>query len=126
MTPKKFPWHDPEMAEAKVQEAFAWWEWMRWIYNLAVLIAGVSALVLSMDLLTTEVIAWVMVYALAANGFYSVGFLAEMFDQHYFKSKIGLYRIRLLTFIVGTGFSMFITFFGGLTFLDPFWFDPAP
>lgn len=126
MTPDKFPWHDPEKAEAKAREAFAWWEWMRWIYNLAVLLAGVSGMVLIWVECESWMIVPIGIYGVVANCFYFLGFLAEMLDQHYFNGNIKVHRIRLHLFILGTVFSAFVTFFGALAFFDPMWFDPVP
>ncbi|MFN8395471.1 MAG: hypothetical protein U0176_12580 [Bacteroidia bacterium] len=126
MTPDKFPWHDPEMAEAKAREAFAWWEWMRWIYNLAMLLVGVSGIVLAGGNFYLWQIIFIGIYGVIANCFYFLGFITEMIDQHYFGGNIRLHRIRLGLFILGTVFSAFVTFFGTLTFFDPMWFDPVP
>lgn len=120
MTPDKFPWHDPEKAEAKAREAFAWWEWMRWIFNLALLIAGLSGMVLGELHFRVVDLVFIAIYGALANCCYMAGFLAEMVDQHYFGSNIGLHRIRLHMFILGTGFSMLGTFFGAAVLSSPF------
>ena len=92
----------------------------------AMLLVGVSGIVLAGGNFYLWQLIFIGIYGVIANCFYFLGFISEMIDQHYFGGNIRLHRIRLGLFILGTVFSAFVTFFGTLTFFDPMWFDPVP
>lgn len=82
-----------------------WWESKRWIYNLALLIAGCIAIY---DILNFIDYNWsfqdtfgVIIWTTGANLFYSAGLLIEIFDFYYFKNRLKLYRLRWLLFVCG-------------------------
>ncbi|GAB5564588.1 MAG: hypothetical protein Wins2KO_16510 [Winogradskyella sp.] len=91
-----------------------WWESKRWIYNLLVGLIGIVAIYFAISekpydwkiLDTLSVLFW----GIGANLFYSFGTLIELFDWYYFNNKLSVKKLRLLFFILGTGFSCLYSF----------------
>ncbi len=92
------------------KESFAWWERMRWIYNLAIGLVGGAALLFFAPKFGFGEVVGLIAYGLFANLFYLLGFWVEMADQHYLRGGIGLYRLRISLFLLGTIGSMLLTF----------------
>jgi hypothetical protein len=101
-------------------ESFAWWERMRWIYNLAVGLVGLSAILANANQFVTADMVGLVMYGLLANLFYTLGFYFEMADQHYFRGVLGLYKFRTLFFVAGSVGSMLLTLVTTLTYYEVF------
>ncbi len=92
-----------------------WWESKRWIFNLAVGLAGVIAIYYATSYSTfiwyrTDVLG-IIIWGIGANILYSSGTLIELFDWYYLKNAIRLKNLRGLFFVVGTVFSCLWTFY---------------
>jgi hypothetical protein len=102
----------------KIMSALTWWEKKRILFNLIVGALGVIGVFISpISMLKINILA-VIFYGLMANLFYSVGFLLEAFDLYYFKSKLQLFRFRLVLFVIGLLVVGLVTFLGAL--FNPF------
>ena len=101
------------------KESFAWWERMRWIYNLAVGLVGLAAILLFARRFEMLDLIGLVIYGLFANLFYLLGFWVEMADQHYLRGSIRLYRLRIALFLAGTIGPMLLTFIVTWAFYNP-------
>lgn len=91
-------------------EAFSWWEQKRLIYNLIIGLEGLTLLLIFSFPFVEKLISTIIVYGLIANVFYSIGFLLEMANIYYLKSKLNPEYLRWPLFVLGTLFSMLVTF----------------
>ena len=98
-----------------------WWERKRIIYNLVIIFVQITiALNEWMGVLRwgiSDVLIGSALFLLIANGFYTFGWAFEFLFQHYFSGfKLKPFH-RLLIFILGLLFSVFITGIVHLTWL---------
>ena len=90
--------------------ALAWWEKKRILFNVLVGFSGTIGILMNLSLFHTNDIILIIFYGLFANLMFSMGFLLEVFDDYYFKSKLKLQSFRLVLFLIGSIFSCIITF----------------
>jgi len=98
-----------------------WWERKRFIYNLVIIFVQV---IIALDYWNgvmrwgiSDVLIGSALFLLIANGFYTFGWALEFLIQHYF-SGFKLKTIhRLLIYILGLLFSVFVTGIVHLTWL---------
>lgn len=110
-----------DQKEDDYKSIIKWWERKRIIYNLVIIFVQVTiALNEWMGVLRwgiSDVLIGSALFLLIANGFYTFGWALEFLIQHYF-SRFKLKPIhRLLIFILGLLFSVFITGIVHLTWL---------
>lgn len=101
------------------KQSFAWWERMRWIYNIVLGLVGVGSILLFDSGFEMVNLMGLVFYGLFANLFYMLGFWLEMADQHYLRGGIGLYRFRISIFLLGTIGSMLLTFMVVWVYYEP-------
>ena len=99
--------------EGPLTEALKWWESKRLWFNVAVGVVGAASMVLffkpSFGTPITDIMGAVA-WGVVANIFYSVGFMAEAADHHYFKGRWKLEELRQIFWIVGTGAYVVVSF----------------
>ena len=96
--------------------AFAWWEKKRILFNFLVGFSGIIGVFLNFQFFDWNDIFLIIFYGLFVNLMYSIGFLLEVFDDYYFKSKLKLHSFRLVLFLIGSIFSCIITFVMAVVF----------
>lgn len=101
------------MTIEELKSDIKWWESKRWIFNIAVGLAGTFAIYQGLSGKeydwTIDDTLGVIFWGIGANIFYSLGVLLELFDWYYLKNRIGVKKIRLLFFVIGILFSCFWT-----------------
>lgn len=110
-----------DQKEDDYKSIIKWWERKRIIYNLVIIFVQITiALNEWMGVLRwgiSDVLIGSALFLLIANGFYTFGWAMEFLINHYF-SRFKLKPIhRLLIFILGLLFSIFITGIVHLTWL---------
>lgn len=104
-----------------LRSALIWWEKKRILYNLLVGLFGVVGLLWSphYDLYGFQIsdIYWILIWALGANVFYSMGFMVEALAEHYFKGRFSLVKWRWLLWTVGVIFSIGWTIVSALNYV---------
>lgn len=97
-------------------EIVRWWEWKRrLIYNGVVLLSGLPALVIALSfwselmLRPEDFVILVVMYAVAANACYTIGWVLELLLMVYFKLRQGFGKFRLVVYIIGCVFSAGVT-----------------
>lgn len=87
-----------------MNEAFAWWERWRIVFNAIMLVWGALLLVISgvMDADPVFAVIGGILFAVGINLTYMIGILLEYYDKWLLKSKLGLYNIRHILWILGT------------------------
>lgn len=95
-------------------ESIRWWETRRILFNIILVLCEVT----SIEAMPNGVLRWgfsrvvlgSIVFTLCANACYTLGFGTTIARLHYLK-KTGVYpNLRLLTYLIGVIFSIFVTF----------------
>jgi len=113
-----------KMTIEELKSNIKWWESKRWIYNIFVGIFGVLGVYDGISRgehhWSIDDILGIIIWGIAANFFYSLGILLEIFDWYYLKNKIGIKRFRLVFFVIGLLFSCLWTlWYSWLYFAKP-------
>ena len=94
-------------------ECIAWWERYRLIFNILVGVVGMASLFTggAFGLVSTfKLVVGILLYALAANLTFSLGWIGELMLRHYFGRTISLRPVRSIILVAGIAFSVVITF----------------
>jgi hypothetical protein len=105
-------YYNPESHDSAM-ECIAWWERYRLIFNILVGVTGLASLFTggAFGLVSTfEIVAGILLYGLAANLTFSLGWIGELLLRHYFGSNITLRPVRSVILVAGIAFSVVITF----------------
>ena len=94
----------------KISSSLAWWDKKRVLFNIITLVAAVVYLIMikPKNFGLNEIFG-ALLYGLILNVFYCLGFLMELYDYSYLKSKLKLQNYRSVFFILGTVFSVLYT-----------------
>lgn len=106
----------PDEPVEPLQQAFAWWEKKRLLYNVIVGLTGVLVL-LSIPVHTFHDIPGVILFGILANLCYSAGFLLEAAVVHYLKKGMIFAKWRVILFWSGLIFSVFVTVMAGFLYV---------
>lgn len=103
--------------DGKIVAIVKWWEYKRMVYNISVGISGLLGLLMfwSQVILSEPmfVLTGVFVFGIAANCCYFLGWMIEVLFITFFPrlAANGLeHKGRMILFIIGTIFSVFLTF----------------
>jgi len=109
----------------EVKSNIKFWESKRWIFNVLVGISGALGIYLGIRnanyFWSSSDTIGVIIYAVTANVFYSLGMIIELLDWYYLKNKIGISRFQLPLFAIGTIFSCLSTFLSAWMYFVMFW-----
>ena len=97
-------------SEVALKDAVTWWEKRRIWFNVAVGVSGIAAILLTTNSISSSDIIDIILYGIVLNVMYSVGFVLEALDNHYFAQKLKIYKFRLGLCVLGTVSSVLITF----------------
>ena len=108
---------DSEYLENETNEIYAsinWWERKRLIFNL--ILIGVEILIISffwrgaIEFGIGNTIFWSIAYTIVANIFFSIGWgISVLIDYYNLKFLKNIEKLRMLFFILGILFSIFLT-----------------
>ena len=108
---------DSEYLDNESNEIYAsinWWERKRLIFNL--ILIGVEILIISffwrgaIEFGIGNTIFWSIAYTIAANIFFSIGWgISVLIDYYNLKFLKNIEKLRMLFFILGILFSIFLT-----------------
>jgi hypothetical protein len=110
------------------KEIIRWWEQRRVFYNVVMLVAGCCTILLALILKEIvandlfNVIPPVLVFALSANLFYTLGWVVEIACKKYMQDKEIIQRAGPVLFIAGVSFSILFTIAIDIAILVAFFF----
>lgn len=106
----------PPANDRSRNQIILWWEKRRIVYNAVMLVAGSLSLLIGFLIgqLTFDppgnFLLPIFMIALAANLFYTLGWLVEIISGNLIKGTELIQKVGPLLFIGGTCFSLFVTF----------------
>ena len=105
---------DSEYHDNEIYASINWWERRRFIFNL--ILIGVEILIISffwrgaIEFGIGNTIFWSIAYTIAANLFFSIGWgISVLINYYNLKFLKNIEKLRMLFFIVGILFSIFLT-----------------
>ncbi|MEM9679910.1 MAG: hypothetical protein AAF901_06265 [Bacteroidota bacterium] len=100
------------MTDFNASASLKWWDKKRVWYNVIVGVISIGYLIyINPETFESYDIIGVIIYALGANLFFTLGFLLEMYDATYFKGALRTHKFRMLLFVLGTLFSVVYTIY---------------
>ena len=123
---KKILTAEPEHRSNK--EIIRWWERRRTVYNAIMLVAGLITIILAISLgeisipETINVIPPVLIFAISANLFYTLGWILEITCTKFISNKDILQKTGPVLFIAGISLSVLITVAIDVALLVTFFF----
>lgn len=106
-----------EDAGTKLIHAYEFWANRRIIFNLVVGLAGIIPILMQLSSFYLEDIIGILIWALVANGLFSLGYVLESYVITRSKGSKDLERFREVLFWLGTGAYVLVT--GMFAFLYP-------
>jgi hypothetical protein len=110
------------------REIIRWWERRRAFYNLIMLVAGLITIILAVSLGeisipdTINVTPPVLIFAISANLFYTLGWILEITCTKFISNKEILQKMGPVLFIAGTILSILFTVAIDIALLVTFFF----
>jgi hypothetical protein len=110
------------------KEVIGWWERRRIFYNAVMLAAGCVTIMLALSLgeiapiELINVLPPVLIFALSANLFYTLGWMVEIACRKFIPDKEFVQKAGPVLFIAGIGLSVFFTFAIDIALLVAFFF----
>jgi len=105
-----------EHQTSSMMEAIKWWEKRRVWFNVAVGLSGLISILFLFPMFNLYDILGIIFYGIAANVFYSFGFVLEALNLHYLNGRIEMSKYRMALFLIGTLFSCLVTFVAGIVY----------
>lgn len=91
-------------------ENVRWWERIRWVYNMVILISGSIPLYNQTELLNDfEIIFLIVIYVFFANICYCLGWGIDVLAAYYFNYRFNGQVTRMLLLVLGTVGSFLLT-----------------
>ena len=112
-------------------EIIRWWEKRRTIYNVIMLVAGLMTIILAVSLGeislhdTVNVIPPILIFALSANMFYTLGWILEVTCTKFISNKEILQKTAPILFIAGVSLSLLFTLAIDIALLVAFFFGSS-
>lgn len=97
----------------KLAEAHRYWHRKRIYFNLAVGIAGFFSIRPYLSYFSGADLIDILLWALVANGVYSLGYVLDSYIIVSSKGKYSLGYSRLYLFLIGTGLCILVTYLAG-------------
>ena len=110
------------------REIIRWWERRRAFYNVIMLVAGLITIILAVSLGeisipdTINVTPPVLIFAISANLFYTLGWILEITCTKFISNKEILQKTGPVLFIAGTSLSILFTVAIDIALLVTFFF----
>ena len=105
----------------RMQEAFAWWERQRLLFNIVVGTAGLLVTIMFCTRFTAFELFGAVAWGVMANILYCMGFILEVADMHYFRGIFQLHKWRILFLVLGTtAYAIVSVWFGTGYYMFPF------
>jgi len=123
---KKFLTAEPEHRSNK--EIIRWWETRRTVYNAIMLVAGLITIILAVSLGeislpdTINALPPVLIFAISANLFYTLGWIVEITCARFISNKEVLQKTGPVLFIAGLSLSVLFTVAIDIALLVTFFF----
>jgi len=113
------------------KEAIRWWEQRRIYYNMIMFAAGTVTIILALllhEIIFTDLINAlppVLIFALSANLFYTLGWVVEIACRKFVPQKELVQKAGPVLFIAGISLSILFTFAIDIALLVSFFFGTA-
>ena len=111
------------------KEVIRWWEQRRILYNIVMLAAGSATILLALllrEIAFTDlmnVFPPVLIVALSANLFYTLGWIMEIVCRKFIREKEVVQKAGPILFIAGISLSILFTFAIDIALLTSFFFE---